>query len=204
MVEAEWNYEIYDKEMLAVIRALEDWRHYLEGLPQPFSIVTDHQNLEYWRSAQNLTRRQAHWSLYLSRFDFCLIHKPGTAIIQADPLSRISTHQVTDAEDNKNQTVLRPNHFADSAATSFETSDTLERDIRNTTDLDTEVVLALRLLKQGGPRQLTAGLTDWAERDGLTFYKGRIYIPRSLELRRRIVQLCHDSPAAGHPGHRGT
>ena len=55
MVEAEWNYEIYDKEMLAVIRGLEDWRHYLKGLPEPFTIVTDHCNLEYWRTAQNLT-----------------------------------------------------------------------------------------------------------------------------------------------------
>lgn len=56
MVEAERNYEIYDKEMLTVIHALEDWRHDLEGLPQPFTIVTDHRNLEYWRTAQNLTQ----------------------------------------------------------------------------------------------------------------------------------------------------
>jgi RNase H-like domain found in reverse transcriptase len=42
MVEAERNYEIYDKEMLAIIRALEDWRRYLEGLPQSFDIISDH------------------------------------------------------------------------------------------------------------------------------------------------------------------
>ena len=204
MVEAERNYEIYDKEMLAVIRALEDWRHYLEGLPDPFTIVTDHRNLEYWRTAQNLTRRQACWSLYLSRFDFRLTHKPGAAITQADPLSRLPTHQVMDAEDNKNQIVLQPNHFAGTAAASFEASNTLEQDIRNATDLDAEVVLALRLLKQQAPRQLTEGLTDWEERDGLIFYKGRIYVPKSLDLRRRIVQICHDSSTAGHPGRRGT
>jgi hypothetical protein len=59
MVEAEQNYEIYDKKMLAIIRALEDWRHYLKGLPRSFDIISDHRNLEYWRTAQNLTRRQA-------------------------------------------------------------------------------------------------------------------------------------------------
>jgi hypothetical protein len=59
MIDAERNYEIYDKEMLAIIRTLEDWRHYLEGLPQPFDIISDHRNLEYWHTAQNLTRRQA-------------------------------------------------------------------------------------------------------------------------------------------------
>ena len=204
MVEAERNYEIYDKEMLAVVRALEDWRHYLEGLPQPFTIVTDHRNLEYWRTAQNLTRRQARWSLYLSRFDFHLTHKPGTTITQADPLSRLSTHQVADADDNHDQVVLKPQHFTATVNASIETSDPLEFDIRAATDRDPEVVLALRLLKERGPRQLTDGLSDWEEHDGLVFYKGRVYIPRSLDLRRRVVQLCHDSPSTGHPGRRGT
>jgi len=56
MIKVERNYEIYDKEMLTIICALEDWHHYLEGLPQPFDIISDHQNLEYWWMAQNLTR----------------------------------------------------------------------------------------------------------------------------------------------------
>ena len=48
MDQAQRNYEIYDKEMLAIIEALEDWRHYLEGLPSQFEILSDHKNLEYW------------------------------------------------------------------------------------------------------------------------------------------------------------
>ena len=60
---AEQNYEIYNREMLAIIEALKDWRNFLEGLPQPFVIVTDHQNLEFWRTAQDLTCRQACWVL---------------------------------------------------------------------------------------------------------------------------------------------
>ena len=59
MTDAERNYEIYDREMLAIADALKDWRYYLEGLPEPFEIVTDHQNLTYWQKAQHLTRRQA-------------------------------------------------------------------------------------------------------------------------------------------------
>jgi hypothetical protein len=57
MNEAKRNYEIYDRKMLAITEALKDWRMYLEGLPQPFKIITDHRNLEFWRTAQNLTRR---------------------------------------------------------------------------------------------------------------------------------------------------
>jgi hypothetical protein len=72
----ERNYEIYDKEMLAIIRALEDWRHFLEGACHKFEIYTDHKNLEYFMSAKKLNRRQAHWSLYLFRFNFDMHHRP--------------------------------------------------------------------------------------------------------------------------------
>ena len=51
MNSAERNYEIYDRELLAIVEALRDWRHFLEGLPKPFEIITDHANLQYWRTA---------------------------------------------------------------------------------------------------------------------------------------------------------
>ena len=55
----EQNYEIYDKEMLAVVRCLEAWRHFLEGAVVKFKIWTDHKNLEYFMKVQKLNRRQA-------------------------------------------------------------------------------------------------------------------------------------------------
>jgi hypothetical protein len=73
----EQNYEIHDTEMLAIIRGLEEWRHYLEGARHPIETWTDHKKLEYFRVAQKLNCRQARWSLYLLRFDFTLHHKPG-------------------------------------------------------------------------------------------------------------------------------
>jgi len=57
--ETERNYEIHDKEILGVIRYLEVWRHFLEGARLKFEIWTDHKNLEYFMSSQNLNRRQA-------------------------------------------------------------------------------------------------------------------------------------------------
>ena len=50
----ERNYEIHDKEMLAIIRALEEWRHYLEGTLHWFEVWTDHKNLEYFRTSKKL------------------------------------------------------------------------------------------------------------------------------------------------------
>jgi len=55
----EWNYEIYDKEMLAIIYTLEEWRHFLEGAQHLVEIWTDHKNLEYFMTAKKLNCRQA-------------------------------------------------------------------------------------------------------------------------------------------------
>ena len=57
--ETERNYEIYDKEMLAIIRGLENWRYLLEGICFKFEIWTDHKNLEYFMKVQKLNCRQA-------------------------------------------------------------------------------------------------------------------------------------------------
>ena len=56
MVDTEHNYEVYNKKMLAIICVFENWRHYLEGLLQPFNIISDHRNLQYWHTTQDLTR----------------------------------------------------------------------------------------------------------------------------------------------------
>lgn len=89
----EHNYEIHDKEMLAIICALEEWRHYLEGTRQDFEIWTDHKNLEYFRTAQKLNWRQARWSLYLLRFNFTLHHKPGRSMGKPDTLATCGPQQ---------------------------------------------------------------------------------------------------------------
>ena len=47
----ERNYEIHDKEMLAIIRGLEAWRHLLKGTHFKFKIWTDHKNLKYFMKA---------------------------------------------------------------------------------------------------------------------------------------------------------
>src|SRR5258705_7737336 len=101
----EWNYQIHNKEMLAIMCALEEWRHFLEGSDQKFEIHTDHKNLSYFREAHKLNHRQAQWSLYLSRFDFVLTHKPGRQMGRPDALSRRVDHP-RGVEDNVDCTLL--------------------------------------------------------------------------------------------------
>src|SRR5258707_374864 len=75
--DVERNYQIHNKEMLAIMCALDKWHHFLEGVMEKFEILMDHQNLTYFRDAQKLNCQQAHWSLFLLCFDFSLCHQPG-------------------------------------------------------------------------------------------------------------------------------
>jgi len=107
----ERNYEIHDKEMLAIICALEEWKHFLEGARHPVEIWTDHKNLEYFMTAKKLNCRQARWSLYLARFDFRLIHRPGRSMRKPDALSRRPDHS-KGVSDNEDVVLLKLELFA--------------------------------------------------------------------------------------------
>ena len=85
---AEQNYDVGNRELLAMKWALEEWRHFLEGAEHPFVVWTDHKNLAYIRTARRLNARQARWALFLDRFDFHITYRPGSKNTKADALSR--------------------------------------------------------------------------------------------------------------------
>jgi len=107
--ETERNYEIHNKEILAIVRGLEAWRHLLKGAQSKFEIWTNHKNLEYFMKVQKLNRRQARWALYLSQFNFTLKHVLGTKMGKADGLSKRSDWEVGVERDNKNQVFIKDN-----------------------------------------------------------------------------------------------
>ncbi|TPX37422.1 hypothetical protein SmJEL517_g00640 [Synchytrium microbalum] len=115
LLTAERNYSVYDKELLAIIFALKEWRAYLLGAKMPIQILTDHANLTYFAQKQALTPRHARWAAYLAEFDFYLVHRPGKANAAADALSRRSDFILTGEEDSerKTQVVIQPEKFAD-------------------------------------------------------------------------------------------
>lgn len=84
----EARYDIGDRELLAVKKALDEWRHWLEGAQHPFLVWTDHKNLEYLQQAKRLNPRQARWAMFFSRFDFTLSYRPGSKNTKPDALSR--------------------------------------------------------------------------------------------------------------------
>ncbi|KAK3531411.1 hypothetical protein QTP70_019261, partial [Hemibagrus guttatus] len=87
LTSAEVNYDLGNRELLAIKAALEEWRHWLEGARHPFQILMDHRNLEYLRGAKRLNPRQARWAMFFTRFVFTVTYRPGSKNGKADTLS---------------------------------------------------------------------------------------------------------------------
>jgi hypothetical protein len=111
----ERNYDIYERELLAVMKSLAHWRQYLGWTKVPFTIRTDHANLQYWKAPQNLNRRTARWHADLQEYDYEIEYIPGKTNTTADALSRPPG---ADQGDNDNQgIVMIPPHRIHTAYT---------------------------------------------------------------------------------------
>lgn len=192
---AEINYEIYDKELLAIVDSFQEWRHFLEGAAHPVTVYTDHKNLEYFMSARVLNRRQARWNMSLSRFDFVIFYRPGKQQGLSDALSRRSYLVPKAGEaafDQQCVTLLKPEHFRIRAAVVPIDADFLNQ-IRTATIEDS---VALEIKKRAD--------NDKFKMEGdLLYFEERLYIPKG-PTRLRVLQSRHDFPAAGHFGYNKT
>ena len=96
MSDAETRYPTHDKEMLAIVNMLGEWRTYLQGR-QPFTIriMTDHNSLQYFMTQPSLSARQSRWLDKLADFDFKIEYIRGPTNVVADALSRRADHIAT-------------------------------------------------------------------------------------------------------------
>ncbi len=182
------NYKIYDKELLAIMLALNEWRHYLMGAAQDFEIWTDHQILQYFRKPQKLNHHQACWVTELAEYHFSLHHKPGTSNKKADLLSRRTDHE-QGKENNDEVIVLKPEHFR---ALVMPTIEEVHTKIKQAT-----------LDHHQWDKNVSASLNhDRGMKldDGLIYYNHRIYVPQDHALQGEIIAASHDHITAGHPG----
>ena len=173
--EMERKYDVYNRELLAIIRALIEWRHYIQGTNHTTIVYSDHKNLTYFQSTQNLNRRQAQWSLLLSEYGIKLHHMPGIKITQADALSRRSNHCPKDDHDNED-IILLPNDLFMNLL-DLELQDW----ILKATDLDFDVSNTLEKLLDGELSNLANYLDNWEvenlDKGKMIFYKRKNYIP---------------------------
>jgi transposase InsO family protein len=190
MIPAELNYDVHDKELLAIVSAFQTWRAYLEGAKHTVTVRTDHHNLTYFTTTKKLTRRQARYAETLAEYDFKIIHCKGTENAVADALSRRPDYELgtkeavpailtTDSEGN-----IVYNHQVLAATSELQNDEWLSR-IREATDTDESIQKIL-----GNNTALT--------RDGLVYIHSLVYVPGKLQ--DEIIQTHHDEPTQGHLG----
>jgi hypothetical protein len=92
------------------MKSLTHWRQYLEWTCKPFIVLTDHNNLQFWKSPQKLNRRTARWHADLQEYDYLIHHIPGKENIPADTLSR-PPEADKGKEDNQGVVVIPPSKF---------------------------------------------------------------------------------------------
>ena len=216
---AELNYDIHDKEMLAIILALTEWRPWLEGLQtdEPFSLYSDHRSLEYFMTTKKLSGRQARWAELLSRYYFKLMYRAGKANERADALSRKAEDVIAQqkaVEQHRTQTMIP--------------RDKIDQAIIDDLGLEPEPQLAalegqygydsLRLIgritedNRTNPdlqdlrtkAQTEQADNTWSLRDGLLLRHNKLYVTDGMideiPLRTAIIREAHEQPLSGHPG----
>ena len=102
LIAAERNYSVYDKELLGLIFALGKWHHFLFGAIYPVRVLTDHSNLQYFHTRQQLNNRHLRWKLFLQNYDFRLLYHPGSSNVVADALSRRADYAAAVEKDTRN------------------------------------------------------------------------------------------------------
>jgi transposase InsO family protein len=208
----ELNYEIHDKEMLAIIRALENWRAELSGLQREdrFDIYTDHKALEYFMTKRRLNSRQARWGQLLSDYHFLIRYRPGKENTLADALTRREggedfSETIKSKEEFRTQVLLKPECVEKRRKSDQNLSDNLVK----IAVIDSELQITDRVL-QANRNSLTleeyrkraeeVDNTDWSIEHGLLLFKDRIFVPDEGDLRARLLDEVHRQKSTAHPG----
>lgn len=204
MIPAELNYEIHDKELLAVVSAIKLWRHYLEGLDKPFTILSDHQALEYFSTAKTLTRRQARWSEIVNHHKYKIKYRSGDKAGKPDALSRRPDFAAGGkASEAEPQTLIRPLSISATYSPSSDVIAKVKTYLRHDPALE-DILHALDNPDEDRDDALQATMDHITRRNDLIYYDDLLYIPDYEPLKVQLLSQSHDAKEVGHPGQAKT
>ena len=82
MISAEQNYKIYDQELLTIVVAFKQWRHYLKNSFYSIKILSDHNNLKKLMTKKKLNSRQICWAQIFAVYDFEIFHRSNEKFLR--------------------------------------------------------------------------------------------------------------------------
>jgi hypothetical protein len=100
---AECNYEIYDKELLTIIRCFEQWRAELQSVEKFINVLIDHKSLEHFMTIKKLNKRQTRWTEFLTEFDFKIAYQSEKKNDKTNSLTRRSEDRSVDESNDRNK-----------------------------------------------------------------------------------------------------
>jgi hypothetical protein len=176
---AEHNYDIHNKELLAVFQLFKAWRHYLKEANYQVDVFSYHKNLVYFAKAQTLNRRQARWATFLARFNFQIFHKPGTSHHSGPLLHRVDHHTGLE-QDNAPKVLFLARPVNILVIVPANPSHLRERIVAA---LDQDITaMAVRSAKQSNNIMVQNSFANWNNENGTLFFKGHLYIPHNSKL----------------------
>jgi hypothetical protein len=189
----ECNYEIYDKELMAIVRAFEEWRPELQSIINPIHVLPDHKHLQYFMMTKLLNRRQACWSQFLSQFNFKIVYCPSTTGGKLDTSTRRSGDlpKVGDDHSLKNQiTIHKPENILQLSATATPTlaSPALAQLFTDGYNEDPFPNKILKLIRDGAKHCREISLAECDEHNNLLHYRQRIWVPNYERLKLHLLQ----------------
>ena len=193
---AETRYSTYDRELLAILRALRHWRCYLFG--QHFEVITDHATLRHLMTQPLVTNsRRIRWLDEMSDYSFEILYAPGKTN-PADPLSRIP--YLDDVKDSELERVVQTEFGFEEAGKPLGL-----RNLVATVTSDTALVERLRRGYEEDPFFTSPTNRElFEERAGLLYFRGRVCVPDDRDLRSRLMRELHETEYSGHFGIRRT
>ena len=202
----ECNYEIYDKELLAIIRCFEEWRSKLEGVVFLIKIISDHRNLKYFMITKQLSRRQTRWVEYLSRFNFKINYRLDKQEDKSNALTRRS-EDLSKEEDlrleQQYQVILKSHNLELLVNTMISKEESDEEkfidDLMNK-DYDHDFFLnrILELLRKEVRHSKEISLVDCEKINDRLYYRQKMYVSDYHVLKMRLCKKVHDSSSTEH------
>jgi len=190
MVPAERNYDAYDREALGIVKPLQHWRYWLEGTQKPIEIITNHKNLlNGFNDKPTPSKRHLRWLEILRRYNYVVGYRPGKQNTVADIPSRRADHYPEGGEPEEIVNPFPASKIHPIEELQLANIDAWENGLLCLIDSDATLLEEIRSLVTD---------TDPGEDEG------RIWVPDKGDLRRRILELYHDTLITGHLGITGT
>ncbi len=199
---AECNYEIYDKKLLAIIRAFEHWRPELKLTELLIKMFTDHQALTPLMEDKELSRRQMRWVQKLVDFNFKIMYRPGKQNIKVDALTRRADSVSRSFEDERcryqRTTILTPDRMKIADLEEKENGEPIYRLVLEANRINENCILLREVVLKDEAQYEDTKLRDCRVQNEILYRGDLLWVPFDEHLQMKLIRKVHDQSSIDH------